>query len=150
MTESGRITRESLGAWLLKTSPGPGALPEPDEQGRRVFRERCVSRNYRAELMQSGDPVVLWISGSSGGRGPEPGVWGVGRVAAPVGLNSAGQFAVGLDLPVEAQVLVPRDQLREDPDLAGLEVLRMPAGSNPSWLTRGQWQALQLLLARTA
>ena len=141
-----RITRERLGSWLLKTRPGPGALLEPGADGRRVFRERCVARTYRAQLMQPGDPVLLWLSGPSGGHGPTPGIWGVGQVTDAAGVNEAGQFAVGLELPVADEVLLARDVLRADRGLAALEVLRMPAASNPSWLDREQWDALRGLL----
>jgi hypothetical protein len=38
---------------------------------------------------------------------------------------------------------VPRDALVADPVLARLEVLRMPAGSNPSYLDVEQYDALR-------
>lgn len=52
-----------------------------EHAGRQVAR--CVAASYRSALMWPGDHVVLWVSG------PErsaltPGVWGVGRVVAPV------------------------------------------------------------------
>jgi hypothetical protein len=42
---------------------------------------------------------------------------------------------------------VPREELLADPDFAGAEVVRMPAGSNPSWLSAAQYVAV---LARGA
>lgn len=50
---------------------------------------RGVARNYRAEMMAPGDPVVFWISGNERGI-PVPGVWGIGQltggIADPIGL----------------------------------------------------------------
>jgi hypothetical protein len=37
---------------------------------------------------------------------------------------------------------IPRPELLLDPALRDAEVLRMPAGSNPSWLSAGQYAAV--------
>ncbi|HET6394788.1 MAG TPA: hypothetical protein VFG13_18315, partial [Blastococcus sp.] len=37
---------------------------------------------------------------------------------------------------------VPRAALLSDPRMRDAEVLRMPAGSNPSWLSAGQFAAV--------
>jgi hypothetical protein len=37
---------------------------------------------------------------------------------------------------------VPRADLLADPRMRDAEVLRMPAGSNPSWLSAGQYAAV--------
>ncbi len=39
--------------------------------------------------------------------------------------------------------MVPRAELLATPGLHGLEVLRMPAGSNPSFLDRDAWETLR-------
>ncbi|GAA1391738.1 hypothetical protein [Luteococcus peritonei] len=145
MAES--VTRERLGAWLLKARPGPGWLPQTVEQGRPVFRERCVTAGYRSGLMHPGDVVLLWLSGPAGAD-PSPGIWGVGEVTSSARLDEAGQLAVGVRLPVAEHVLVSREELRAHPLLHRLEVLRMPAGANPSWLDAEQWQAMGGLLRR--
>jgi hypothetical protein len=78
--------------------------------------------------------VLLWVSGS------EPGL--------PAGIHARGRTTGPADDGVMPMVLVPLDQplLRSElvghPDLAALEVLRMPAGSNPSYVTPGQLEVL--------
>jgi hypothetical protein len=42
---------------------------------------------------------------------------------------------------------IHRSDLLAHPTLANAEVLRMPAGSNPSYLTPQQWSALRDLIA---
>ena len=41
--------------------------------------------------------------------------------------------------------MVPRRELLASPELHHLEVLRMPAGSNPSFIDRNAWHALREL-----
>jgi hypothetical protein len=98
---------------------------------------RCVRPSYRTDLVEAGQPVLLWISG--GAPGLVPGIhargWTTGRVrdeTMPVELSALG-----------APVL--RADLLHHPDLADLEVLRMPAGSNPSYVTLEQLAALHEL-----
>ncbi len=98
---------------------------------------RCVRPSYRTELVRPGDRVLLWVSGAQ--RDLPAGIHASGRVTGPV---------VGDLLPVRLAALahpVTRSELRGHPDLASLEVLRMPAGSNPSWVTRAQLAALEEL-----
>ena len=48
-------------------------------------------------------------------------------------------------MPVRLVLLpdpVPRSDLLADPRMRDAEVLRMPAGSNPSWLSAGQFAAV--------
>ncbi|MGY2003021.1 hypothetical protein [Blastococcus sp. SYSU DS1024] len=94
-----------------------------------------MRRSYRLDLVAAGQPVVLWVSGRAAA-----GVHAVGRVTAPVHETADGPVIpvrlLRLDTPVD------RARLRADPAFADAEVLRMPAGSNPSWLSSAQLSAV--------
>jgi hypothetical protein len=59
------------------------------------------------------------------------------------------RFFVMVDLPL-LEVPVARERVAEDPALADMELLRQPQMSNPSWLTKDEWGALQQLLGDNA
>lgn len=136
-----QVTVAGLGAWLLK-----GNADQVDLAGRFAREPKverwCVRPGYRARLMAAGQPVVFWASGS---RGRQPyGVWGVGRLRGPALLDpDSGQYEVPLDLAVwEPARRVRRAELQADPRLAAAEVLRLPVGANPSFLTVAEFAAL--------
>ncbi|MEU7618106.1 hypothetical protein AB0M91_25385 [Micromonospora rifamycinica] len=137
-----RVTRDDLGAWLIK-----GNADLVDLAGRFARDPRvtswCVRPGYRARLMGAGQPVVFWASGS---RGRLPyGVWGIGRLTGEPepGPDVRAPWTVPLDLTVLPEACrLSRDRLRADPRLAGLEVFRQPQAANPSYLTRAQFTAL--------
>jgi hypothetical protein len=133
------LTPQTLGAWLLKVDPRTsdvGAMVRGDFAS---VTTRCVRPTYRTELVEAGQPVLLWVSG----RDP----------AHPAGLHAQGwttgpAHQLGPDhvLPVSLRTLedhVPRGELLAHPVLASLEVLTMPAGSNPSYVTKEQLDALR-------
>ena len=73
--------------------------------------------------------MLLWVSG----RDPRfpAGIYASGLLTGPVQEES-------LEVPVELRPVEPpvlRTELLKDPALSRIEVLRMPAGSNPSYLT---------------
>ena len=133
------LTPETLGAWLLKVDPRASDVGAMVRDGFASVATRCVRPTYRTELVEAGQPVLLWVSG----RDP----------AHPAGLHAQGRTTgpahqLGPDhvVPVSLEILtdpVPRGELLAHPVLAGLEVLAMPAGSNPSYLTREQVDALR-------
>jgi hypothetical protein len=85
--------------------------------------------------MDAGQPVLLWVSGRD-----RPGVHALGVVAGPVADSDGGPV-----VPVRLTRLaepVDRAELLADPGARDAEVLRMPAGSNPSWLSAGQYAAV--------
>lgn len=137
---------DDLGAWLLKangdTSDVAARAARRDDVG-----QWCVQRSYRTALMAAGQPVVLWVSGS---RRVRPGIWAVGSVRAgvlPDGAVDAARPARRQHVPVTVRWLdeadrVARDEVRADPRLATLEVLRQPMAANPSVVTRAEWAAL--------
>jgi hypothetical protein len=49
-----------------------------------------------------------------------------------------------MDIPIFASALTDAD-LRAA-GIGDLEVQRMPAGSNPSWVSKQQWEAIEVLL----
>jgi hypothetical protein len=86
-------------------------------------------------LLRPDAPCVLWCSG----RG-RPGVHALGVLAAAPRPGRAGpEVAVRWTL---LETPVPRADLLADPGFRDAEVLRMPAGSNPSWLSLGQLAAV--------
>jgi hypothetical protein len=96
---------------------------------------RCVRSSYRLQLMAAGQPCLLWLSGRVA-----PGVHALGRLSGPVGEDDGGPV-----VPVDLELLtepVPRTELLTDPRMHDAEVLRMPAGSNPSWLSARQFSAV--------
>jgi len=96
---------------------------------------RCVRSSYRLELMAAGQPCLLWLSGRTA-----PGVHALGTLTGPVGEDDDGPVVpVRLGLLTEP---VPRADLLADPRMRDAEVLRMPAGSNPSWLSVEQFAAV--------
>jgi hypothetical protein len=131
-----------LGAWLLK-----GNADRQDLAGRFAREPRvrrwCVQPSYRTRLMAAGQPVLFWGSGSRG-RLPYGG-WGLGELAGPAEYEeAAGGWHVRLDLVIPGpDRWVSRDQLRADPRLAGLEVLRQPQAANPSFVTGAEFAALR-------
>jgi hypothetical protein len=147
MAVTGRaVTRDSLGAWLIKASGSTPATRDAVRTGFSNVTTRCLRASYRTDLVRSGQPVLLWISGNDADHpaGIHAQGWTTGPAVpdpAPPGDGSA-TLVVPLRLePVEPPVL--RSELRHHPELSALEVLWMPAGSNPSYLTRSQLDALR-------
>jgi hypothetical protein len=82
--------------------------------------------------MAPGQPCLLWVSGRA-----DPGVHALGTLTA--GPHEAGGDPV---VTVRLTLLrdpLPRSALLADPVARDAEVLRMPAGSNPSWLSAEQF-----------
>ncbi|MFC7531861.1 hypothetical protein [Actinoplanes sp. GCM10030250] len=139
------VTRDDLGAWLLK-----GNADHTDLLGRFTREPRverwCVQRSYRLDLMSAGQPVLFWASGSRR-RGLPYGIWGWGELRGPARRETDGPgWWVPLDLTIAGpSAWIPREVLRADSELAGLEVLRQPQAANPSFVTRRQLEAIRLL-----
>lgn len=127
-------------AWLLKSSALPGEIAPGWAAGQERQLTRCVRRSYRLGLISPGQPVLLWVSGRV-----EPGVHAIGTVAGPVEEPDGAGDDDRPALPVRLTRLdapVDRAELLHDPRFRAAEVLRMPAGSNPSWLTPEQLTAV--------
>ena len=138
-----RLTPEDVACWVLKSSRPPDAVQPGWSPGAAADLDRCVRPSYRLGLMQSGQPCLLWVSGRD-----RPGVHALGELAdVPVPGEGGPVVAVRLTRLAEP---VDRAELLTDPAVSDAEVLRMPAGSNPSWLSAGQYAAVLALAGSTA
>lgn len=130
-----RLTAPDVACWVLKSTRLPGALRPGWRVGGTAELARCVRPSYRLELMGPGQPCLLWVSGRH-----RPGVHALGVLAGPPALGEGGPtVAVRWTRLAEP---VDRAELLADPAVRNAEVLRMPAGSNPSWLSAGQYAAV--------
>ena len=133
------VTATTLGTWLLKVSPRAGAVDELVRTRFARLESRCVRPSYRTELVEAGQPVLLWVSG--GDARHVAGLHAAGITTGPTFDSTDGPA-----MPVRVRPLdevVPRAELLAHPVLGQIEVLRMPAGSNPSYLDLEQYAALR-------
>ena len=128
------LTPDSLGAWLVKARGSDHATQTHARAGFADVDTRCVRPTYRSELVRAGQPVLLWVSGNAADL--PAGIHAHGRTT---GVARDGVIPVEL-APVSSPLL--RSELVGHPQLAGMEVLRMPAGSNPSYVTPEQLRVL--------
>ena len=129
-----RLSPGDVACWVLKSTRPPAELAPGRPASASRLLDRCVRRSYRLGLMAAGQPCLLWLSGRD-----RPGVHAVGEVAGAVQDRPEGPV-----VPVRLTLLVdpiPRTELLADPRMRRAEVLRMPAGSNPSWLSVEQYAA---------
>ncbi|WP_299957686.1 hypothetical protein [uncultured Modestobacter sp.] len=130
-----RPTSPDVACWVLKSTRLPGALAPGWQPGATTDLARCVRPTYRLELMSAGQPCLLWVSGRD-----RPGVHALGVLTgAPLPGGDGPTVAVRWTRLAEP---VDRADLLADPAAREAEVLRMPAGSNPSWLSAGQYAAV--------
>jgi hypothetical protein len=130
-----RLTPGDVACWVLKSTTAPHEIVTDWRPGTEREFTRCVRPSYRLGLMTAGQPVLLWLSGRR-----RPGVHAVGLLTGPV-TNDPDGPVVPVRLSRLAEPL-DRAELLEDPMTASAEVLRMPAGSNPSWLSASQFDAV--------
>jgi hypothetical protein len=134
-----RLQPGDVACWVVKSAAAPEDVAPGWTAGATRRIDRCVRRSYRLDLMAPGQPCLLWISGRHA-----PGVHALGTVTTAV-VEGPGGPVVGLRLTRLAEP-VPRAELLADPVARDAEVLRMPAGSNPSWLSAVQYAAVLALL----
>lgn len=140
------VTEDDLGSWLIKCDPRVNSeFLRTVGAGDVRVTSRCVVRGYRASMMKKGDRVVVWISGD--GRVMSRGIWGLGHVTGAVD-EAAVEPSVPVDIPLWASALTDADLRVAGVD--DLEVQRMPAGSNPSWMSKQQWDRIAALLGERA
>jgi len=133
------VTSETLGAWLLKANPAGGAVDRLLRDGLEDVVTRCVRASYRTALVRADQPVLLWVSGD--GSTLPAGLHAAGHTTGPVTEEADGPVMhVRLR---RLSAVVARKALRAHPVLGRLEVLRMAAGSNPSYLDVTQYAALR-------
>jgi hypothetical protein len=128
------LTSETLGAWLVKATGSAPSTRVHVQEGFAAVDQWCARPTYRTELVAAGQPVLLWVSGAEAGQ--PAGIYARGRTTGPA---HDGVIPMALT-PLSAPLL--RSELVGHPGLASLEVLRMPAGSNPSYVTPAQLDVL--------
>jgi hypothetical protein len=129
---SARLTRRDVACWLLKTARPPAELAPGWSAGSSRVLDRCLRPSYRLGLIAPEQRCLLWLSGRHAG------VYAIGTVAeAP---EPAGPPSVAVALRLLAEP-VPRAELLATA-FRTAEVIRMPAGSNPSWLDHHQLAAV--------
>ncbi|PPK95347.1 hypothetical protein CLV92_106168 [Kineococcus xinjiangensis] len=137
-----RLSPADVACWVLKSAVPLGQVAPGWEAGATRTLSRCVRPSYRLGLLTPGQPCLLWLSGRPVPGRHEPGVHALGVVASGAAAQpGGGGDAVDVDLR-RLPAPVPRAALLADAAFADAEVLRMPAGSNPSYLTPRQYAAL--------
>ncbi|MBB3675437.1 hypothetical protein FHX36_001172 [Modestobacter versicolor] len=135
-----RLEPGDVACWVVKSSSPLDVVAPGWAPGTTRELVRCLRRSYRLDLMGPGQPCLLWVSGRD-----RPGVHAVGELTAvPAAGGSGPEVAVRLTRLAEP---VDRADLLADPGARAAEVLRMPAGSNPSWLSPAQYAAVLAQLA---
>jgi hypothetical protein len=127
-----RLAAADIACWVFKSAVPTAQLDAGWRPGTARSMTRCVRASYRLDLMAPGQPCLLWVSGRS-----EPGVHALGSLTGAPREADGGPI-----VPVEFTLLpdpLPRAALLLDPVARDAEVLRMPAGSNPSWLSAAQF-----------
>ena len=130
-----RLGPADIGCWVVKTARPPDAVVPGWRPGGTHEVSRCLRPSYRLGLMRPGQPVLLWLSGRD-----RPGVHATGVLVGGLGADERGPVAVVRFTLLPAPL--PRADLLADPVARDAEVLRMPAGSNPSYLTPSQHAAV--------
>jgi len=151
------ITRQQLGAWLLKANPALWDLRGFLDSGEGRLTSWAVQRNYRSDLMAPGDRALFWVSGS-GRDGLFRGIWGAGHISAEAEdwvdaergfwLDEGGRQAVRRRVQVDITFLaepVPATDLVAH-GIIDLEVQRQPFMGNPSWVSHPELERLNELL----
>ncbi|WP_232665617.1 hypothetical protein [Pseudonocardia sp. TRM90224] len=132
MIRRARLALADVGGWLFTCNP--------DEfDPRAPVDARCARPSYRLGLVRTGQPVLLWVTGSAGAT-PEPGAWLAGRTTGEVAGDPV-RPRIGLAV-VELNPILPRERLRADPRTARMEVLRAPHGSNPFVISPAELAAI--------
>jgi len=122
------LTHSDVACWLLKTTRPPAELVP----GTPCVLDRCLRPSYRLDLMLPGQRCLLWQSGRHAG------VVALGTLIEAPDRSGPPEVRVALRRLAEP---VPRTDLLPTP-FATAEVIRMPFGSNPSYLDHPQLAAL--------
>jgi hypothetical protein len=135
-----RLTAADVACWVFKSAVPTKQLDPGWRPGTARTMTRCVRASYRLDLMAAGQPCLLWVSGRI-----DPGVHALGTLTGGARDDDGGPV-----VPVRLTLLphpLPRAALLADPVARDAEVLRMPAGSNPSWLSAAQYAAVRERIA---
>ena len=159
------VTRKNFGAWVIKCNPHVWDFQKMViERGDLEITGWTLGDSYRLDLMRPGQPVVFWLSGSKDGDVVFRGVWGIGKITSGV-METRGftsdkdakangwidvvhaskpKFFVETDIPL-LENPIRAEEYKSDPILAKSEPIRVPQLSNPAFLTKEEFRALQIL-----
>jgi hypothetical protein len=146
------ITHQSLGAWLIKGSRDVYPVDDLVRTRFATVTSWSLRKTYRTRLIESGQPVLFWISGEDDEH--PAGIYAQGytsgRAFAGVAdsdwVDVAERGKKRLFMPVELKLLdspILRTEILDHPVLSQIEVVKMPAGSNPSFLSKTDLQELR-------
>jgi hypothetical protein len=150
-TNSPAVTGKTLGAWLIKGSRAVYPVDKLIQTGFSTVTSWSLRETYRTGLIKPGQPILFWISGVS--KTYPSGLYAQGHttgyatvdVADDEWEDPAERGVRKLFMPVELRPLsspVLRNDLLQHPSLSQIEVLKMAAGSNPSFVTPADLAAL--------
>lgn len=148
----------AVGAWMLKANPAIWDIGAAVEQGLDVDWWR-LAHSYRADLVRPGHWCVLWIT--KGDRRVASGIWGLGTISGevieapgdptdPLWVDERARNQVRPRVPVQMHILevpITTEQVRSDPRLAGMEILRVPRIANPAAVSPSEWDVIRSLLS---
>ena len=129
--------RGDVACWVLKSTAAPEAIAAAWQPGTEQLLERCVRRSYRLGAHAARQPCLLWVSGR---RLPGGARAGRGHLRGRPRARAVRWSAVRLTRLGRAGARAPT--WSPTPRPADAEVVRMPAGSNPSWLSAAQYAAV--------
>ncbi|WP_328856039.1 hypothetical protein OG579_11500 [Williamsia herbipolensis] len=146
-----KVAESSLGAWVFTVNGARwDSVVEIASQGGRLTT-RCVAANYRKDVMAARQRALLWVSGPP--HGPRPrGIAGLGWITGPSEIDPENDsdepsWLAHTDIRLLADAeRVRATDLGEIPGVAGMEILRLPQASNPSWVTRAEMALIEPLL----
>ncbi len=146
-----------VGAWLLKANPAVWDVGAHLASGAPLDRWR-LAPTYRCDLIEAGQPVVLWVT--RGDPDLTPGIWAVGVTTGPADddigdpddplwRDEGARRQVRPYVEVHLDVLaapIGADEVRSHPVFRGMELFRAPRMGSPLHLTPRELGALRALL----
>ena len=145
-----RLEERDVACWVLKANPKIYDLRAALEHGEEI-NGWTLHKTYRVQLMAPAQRCLLWLSGPD-----SPGVYAIGKITDFAEEDGQGGGPYWRDIP-KANRMVPvisisvvglgtpiaRAELISDRRFADAEVIKMAAGSNPSYLNEAQLAAVK-------
>ena len=152
-----QLTRSDVGAWVVIGNPVAewGYFADNEKLGLRPGDQRenawTVRPNYRADLIEPGDLIVLWLVGI-----PEAGIYELGvvtdrpsleegRIGGDDVLSDTKRSSTYRFVPFESLILpapILAADMKADADLKNCEHLRAPMVPSATYLTPAETMAL--------
>ncbi len=141
-----RLCVADIACWVIKSRTPPPDLLAGWSRGETRQLTRCIRANYRVEVMEPGQRCLLWLSGQR-----QPGVQAIGTLSTPASRPSdSGPDDADLAVTASLRMLldpVPRASWLSDHELSRAEVIRIPLGSNPSYLDPERFSVLRTFIS---